>query len=109
MQRWGVFDEVDAVFGNDPIFSRNLKIYLCHRHTGEKLESIGNHFGISDSAVSHARKRARRQIGMNRKLKKKIKIIEKKLFSSGFMTSLDSDQTKFVMHIGIRTADFSVS
>lgn len=81
-----VFDEVDAVFGNDPVFTRNLKIYLCHRHTGEKLKSIGNHFGISDSAVSHASKRARRQIEMNRKLKKKIKIIEKKLLSSRFKT-----------------------
>lgn len=81
-----VFDEVDAVFGNDPVFTRNLKIHLCHRHTGEKLKSIGNHFGISDSAVSHASKRARRQIEMNRKLKKKIKIIEKKLLSSRFKT-----------------------
>ena len=79
-----VFDEVDAVFGNDPVFSRNLKIYLCHRYTGEKLKSIGNHFEISDSAVSHASKRARGQIEMNRKLKKKIKIIEKKLLSSRF-------------------------
>ena len=81
-----VFAEVDSVFVQDPAFSRNLKIYLCHRYTGEKLKSIGNHFGISESAVSHAGKRVRRQIELDRKLKKKVLTIEKKLRIASFKT-----------------------
>ena len=81
-----VFAEVDSVFVQDPAFSRNLKIYLCHRYTGEKLKSIGNHFGISESAVSHASKRVRGQIELDRKLKKKVLTIEKKLRIASFKT-----------------------
>jgi len=81
-----VFAEVDSVFVKDPAFSRNLKIYLCHRYTGEKLKSIGNHFGISESAVSHAGKRVRTQIELDRKLKKKVLTIEKKLRIASFKT-----------------------
>ena len=81
-----VFAEVDSVFVQDPSFSRNLKIYLCHRYTGEKLKSIGNHFGISESAVSHAGKRVRTQIELDRKLKKKVLTIEKKLRIASFKT-----------------------
>ena len=81
-----IFAEVDSVFVQDPAFSRNLKIYLCHRYTGEKLKSIGNHFGISESAVSHASKRVRGQIELDRKLKKKVLTIEKKLRVASFKT-----------------------
>ena len=68
-----VFAEVDSVFVQDPAFSRNLK-------------SIGNHFGISESAVSHAGKRARGQIELNRNLKKRVRTIEKKLRIASFKT-----------------------
>jgi len=81
-----IFAEVDSVFVQDPAFSRNLKIYLCHRYTGEKLKSIGNHFGISESAVSHAGKRVKGQIELDRKLKKKVLTIEKKLRVASFKT-----------------------
>jgi len=81
-----IFAEVDSIFVQDPAFSRNLQIYLCHRYTGEKLKSIGNHFGISESAVSHAGKRARGQIELDRKLKKKVLTIEKKLGLARFKT-----------------------
>ena len=81
-----IFSEVDAVYVQDPAFSRNFKIYLCHKFTGEKLKSIGNHFGISESAVSHASKRVRRQIELDRKLKKKVLTIEKKLRIASFKT-----------------------
>jgi len=51
---------------------QNLKIYLCYRYTGEKLKAIENHFEISESIVSHASRRAREQIEMNRKLTKNV-------------------------------------
>jgi len=81
-----VFAEVDAVFGQDPTLARNLKIYLCHRYSGEKLKTIGNHFAISESAVCHAGKRARRQIDLDRKLRKRVQTIEKKLRIASFKT-----------------------
>ena len=81
-----VFAECDSVFVQDSAFSRNLKIYLCHRYTGEKLKSIGIHFGISESAVSHASKRARGQIELDRNLKKRVLSIEKKLRIASFKT-----------------------
>jgi hypothetical protein len=81
-----VFAEVDSVFVQDPAFSRNLKIYICHRYTDKKLKSIGNHLGISESAVSHAGKRARGQIELNRNLKKRVRTIEKKLRIASFKT-----------------------
>jgi hypothetical protein len=81
-----VFAEVDAVFLQAPAFSRNLKIYLCLKYTGEKLKSIGNHFGISESAVSHAANRAREQIELDRKLKKRVLTIEKQLRIASFKT-----------------------
>jgi len=76
-----VFDEVDKEFGGDTALARDLKIHLCHKHSGEKLRSIGSRFGISDSAVSHASKRAKRRIETNEELRQKIQIIEKKLSS----------------------------
>ncbi len=81
-----VFTEVDAVFSEDPALSRSVKIYLCHRYTGEKLRSIGDHFGISESAVSHAGKRAKEKIELDRALQKRILRIEKKLGVASFKT-----------------------
>lgn len=81
-----VFEEVDAVFGEASAFTRNLKIYLSHRYTGEKLKSIGKQFGLGESTVSHASKRAKVQIDQNYKLKKKILSIEKKLIPASFKT-----------------------
>ena len=60
------------------------RIHLCHRLTGERLKSIGKHFGISESAVSHASKRAKGRIDHDGKLKKKIQLIEKKLKNASF-------------------------
>jgi len=74
-----IFDAVDMAFGNDPAFTRSLKMYLCQRHTGEKLKTIGNQFGIGKSAVSHTCRRVKVKIEGDQKLKKQISKIEKKL------------------------------
>ena len=47
-----IFNEVELAFGENPVLKRNLKMYLCQRYTGEKLKTIGNQFGIGESAVS---------------------------------------------------------
>ncbi len=81
-----IFNAVDSEFGNDPTLARILKIYLCRKHTGEKLKAIGANFGISESAVSHACKRATDRIRRNSKLRKKIDKMNKKLNHSRFKT-----------------------
>ena len=79
-----ISDEVEAVFGKETAFARDLKMYLCGRHSGEKLKSIGSRFNIGESAVSHACKRVKDKIEGHRKLKKKIDKMEEKLILSRF-------------------------
>ena len=43
------------------------------------MKTIDNHFGISESSVSHAGKRAGGLIASGRELKKRVQAIEKKL------------------------------
>jgi len=81
-----VFEAVDAGFQDDPTFSRNLKIHLSQKLTGEKLQTIGSYFNISESAVSHASRRARTQIDQDRKLRKRVQKIEQNLKNSKFKT-----------------------
>jgi hypothetical protein len=81
-----IFDEVDKVFGTDHKSSRNIKLYLCKTYTAENLAPIGNHFNISDSAVSHVCKRTEIKIGREKQTKLKVDKIVKKLKMSKFKT-----------------------
>ena len=74
-----IFDEVESVFGAEPALGRNVKMFLCHRYTGAKLKDIGTHFGIGESGVSQASRRVNAKISNDKKLKRKISKIEKKL------------------------------
>jgi len=73
------FEGVDSVFGKEPALSRNVKIFLTKRHTGKKLKDIGKHFGIGESGVSQASRRVDERIKSDKKLKRKIRKVEKKL------------------------------
>jgi chromosomal replication initiation ATPase DnaA len=79
-----VFDAVESAFLKDSAFARNLKIYLCHPYTGEKLKSIGKYFGLSESAVFHDSKQAKVQVENDKKLKIVINAIVKEFRSSRF-------------------------
>jgi len=81
-----IFCEVEAVFGKDSVLAKNMKMYLCRHHTAEKLKTIGSHFGIGESAVSHACRKAKSKIKGDRKLKKKIEKLEKRLARSRIKT-----------------------
>ena len=72
-----IFKEVQLVFPKDKVLSRNVKMYLCQRYTGHKLKEIGFHFGIGESGVSQACRRAAHKIEKDKKLKKKIERLEK--------------------------------
>jgi putative transposase len=74
-----IFDEVESIFEKEQVLARNIKLYLCQRYTGEKLKDIGKHFGIGESGVSQACRRIEQKIDRDKKLKRKIGKIEKKL------------------------------
>ena len=81
-----IFDEVEAVFGTKGTIGRNVKMYLCQRHTGEKLKDIGICFGIGESGVSQASRRVKNRIRNDKKLGRKIAKIEKKIIMSRMKT-----------------------
>ena len=58
---------------------RNASIYLCRKHTSQKLRNIGKQFGISDAAVSQVCKRFKGRIESDRNLRKTITNLEKEL------------------------------
>ena len=74
-----IFKEVDLVLPKDKVLSRNIKMYLCRRYTGNKLKEIGSHFGIGESGVSQACRRVAHKIEDDKKLKKKIERLEKRV------------------------------
>ncbi|MFC1816595.1 transposase [Thermodesulfobacteriota bacterium] len=75
-----ICDMVELEFRQDPVAARNIKLYLCRKHTGERLRTIGAQFGIGDAAVTQACKRFKLKLEKDRKLRKKIEQFEKKLF-----------------------------
>jgi len=85
-----IFDEIEQEFSDEAVFTRDLKMYLCRQHTGEKLKTIGSQFGISESGVSHACKRAKAKMKRDSKLKRKVLKIEGKLSRSRFKAPLFS-------------------
>ena len=80
-----IFEGVDQEF-SDGRLSRDVKQYLCHRYTGERLRTIGTQFDISESAVSHAVRRTAKQIERDNKFKKRIDKLIIKLKLSRFKT-----------------------
>ena len=81
-----IFDEVESVFEKDQALARNVKLYFCQRYTAKKLKDIGKHFGIGESGVSQACRRFAHKIDRDKKLKRKIGKIEKKLKMSRMKT-----------------------
>ena len=53
---------VTEVSGLEPALARKIQIYLCRKHTSEKLKTIGRRFGIGDAAVSQVYKRFKDKI-----------------------------------------------
>ena len=81
-----IFEKVELAFTRDKALARNVKMYLCQRYTGKKLKDIGLHFGIGESGVSQACRRAAQKIEKDKKLKKKIVRLEKQLNLSRMKT-----------------------
>jgi putative transposase len=75
-----IFDRVESEFGKDPVTARSIKLYLCRKHSGEKLRTIGAQFGIGDAAVAQSCKRFMLKLEKDRKLREKMERFEKKIF-----------------------------
>ena len=80
-----MFKVVDNEFSRERM-SRDVKIYLAQRYTREGLRKIGEQFGISASAVSHASRKISGSIAKDKKSRKKIDRIIKSLKLSKFKT-----------------------
>ena len=76
---------VDREFAEGRV-SRDVKQYLCHRYTSERLKKIGEQFKVSESAVSHAVRRASKTIAKDKKVRKKVDYLIGKLKLSRFKT-----------------------
>jgi REP element-mobilizing transposase RayT len=74
-----ILDLVAGELKNIPAQIKNASIYLCRKHTGEKLRTIGKHFGISDAAVSQACKRFEARIESDQLLKGEIAALDKRI------------------------------
>jgi len=76
---------VDREFSEGRL-SRDVKQYLCHRYTSERLKEIGEQFKVSESTVSHAVRRASKAMATDKKVRKKVDNIISKLNLSRFKT-----------------------
>ena len=74
-----IFDVVDSMIKSNNKLARQIKIYLCHKYSGQKLKEIGAYFNIGDSGVTQTSRRIVEKIKNDAKLKKQINILEKRL------------------------------
>ncbi|MCP4369163.1 MAG: hypothetical protein GY797_13775 [Deltaproteobacteria bacterium] len=74
-----IIDIVDSVFKEEPRLCRSVKLYLCQQYSGFRLSDIGKQFGIGESGVSQAGRRVIVKTKSDKKFKRKISKLEKKL------------------------------
>jgi chromosomal replication initiation ATPase DnaA len=80
-------DERKAIFKSirdrqKSLAARNIELYLCLKHAGERLRTLGAQFGIGDASVAQACKRFKLKLEKDRRLRGKIERFEKRLFLS---------------------------
>ena len=71
--------EVDKKVKDDIKLSSKIKMYLSRRHTGERLDDIGEYFGIGGSGVCKTWRQLSDQIEKDKGLRKTIKKLEDNL------------------------------
>lgn len=64
--------------GNEKL-TRQLGIYLCHKHSGLRLKDIGETFGMRESAICEASRRIRCKIEKDAVLRKLVETIKEGL------------------------------
>jgi hypothetical protein len=71
---------VDSVLQQAPKLARQVKLHLSHRYSGQKLREIGKRYGIGESGVTQASRRIGSKARQDKKLRKMIQTIERKIF-----------------------------
>lgn len=71
--------EVEAALEEHNRTKKQVRLYLCQRHSGMRLKEIGVHFGVSESGVSQAARRIAMKIAEGGKFGSKIRAIEGKI------------------------------
>ncbi len=74
-----ILGKVKAIFGEDPVMSKKVSLYLCHRYSGATLKEIGDNFDIGESAVSQTSRLFSIKIDNDSKLQTKINNIVNEL------------------------------
>ena len=65
-----VSEVAGSALKEDVRLQRQMQIYLCPRYTGAKLQEIGAHFGIGESAVSQNSRRFADRLKRDRNLRR---------------------------------------
>lgn len=74
-----ISEEVDKKIKDEITLGRKIKIYLCRKHTGERLDDIGKRFGIGGSGACKIWRKISDKMEEDRILRKIIKDLEVKL------------------------------
>ncbi len=74
-----IYKKVKFLLGDNDSIARKASIFYCHRFNGVPLKEIGAHFGISESGVSLASSRFSQVLQRNKKLRKKIELVQNQL------------------------------
>lgn len=64
---------------DNPSLLRNCTLYLCRNYSGKTLKEIGSYFDISEAAVSQAHYRFCHRLKRDKRLKNRIRNIQKKI------------------------------
>ena len=70
---------VDSIVVKNDKLARKMKLYLCHRYSGIKLNEIGACFDIGESGVSQTSRRFSEHLKNDKKVRKATAIVKKKL------------------------------
>ena len=74
-----ISETVDSVIRSNNKLARQIKLHFCHKYSGKKLKEIGACFGIGESGVSQTSCRISEKLKKDKKLRRKINLIEKNL------------------------------
>jgi len=70
-----ICDAVDTSIQKNELLARQIKLYLCHRYSGQKLKPIGNYFRIGEPGVTQASGRFSVKVEQDKGLKREMKKI----------------------------------
>jgi len=73
--------EVEAAFAGQARLARSIQMCLCQKYARMKLKDIGAYFGVGQSGVCQAARRVTEKMKMDRRLKKSIDAMEKRIKS----------------------------